>query len=104
MHSLLIAACFIAIVLAPCLAAQWTGTIRLWEEREVETRVVAKRRVVEKRQVVKKGRTEVAGLESDELLDPLPSMVFQQRAALLKCARKQRVRQIHLPVDSSVMR
>jgi len=98
MHSLLIAACFIAIVLAPCLAAQWTGTIRLWEEREVETLVVKKRRVV------KKSRTRVALLESDDLLDPLPAAAFQQRAALLKCARKQSVRQIHLPVDSAVVR
>jgi len=98
MHSLLIAACFIAIVLAPCLAAQWTGTIRLWEEREIPPRVVPKRRVV------KKSRTTVASLESDELLDPLPAAAFQQRAALLKCARKQSVRQIHLPVDSAVMR
>ena len=80
MHSLLIAACFIAIVLAPCLAAQWTGTIRLWEEREIETRVPV---------------TEVSD-------DPEPLMLFQQRAALLKCARTQRVRQIHLPVDSRV--
>jgi len=93
MHSLLIAACFIAIVLAPCLAAQWTGTIRLWEEREIETRVVAKKRVVEK------GRNKAAELESDELLDPLPAAAFQQRAEMLKCARTQRVRQIHLPVD-----
>jgi len=98
MHSLLIAVCFIAIVLAPCLAAQWTGTIRLWEEREVETLVVKKRRVV------KKSRTRVALLESDDLLDPLPAAAFQQRAALLKCARKQSVRQIHLPVDSAVVR
>ncbi len=98
MHSLLIAACFIAIVLAPCLAAQWTGTIRLWEEREIPPGVVPKRRVV------KKSRTTVASLESDELLDPQPAAAFQQRAALLKCARKQSVRQIHLPVDSAVMR
>jgi len=98
MHSLLIAVCFIAIVLAPCLAAQWTGTIRLWEERELETRVV------EKRQVVKKSRSKLATLESDELLDPLPAAAFQHRAAMLKCARTQQVRQIHLPVDSTVVR
>ena len=81
MHSLMIAACFIAIVLAPCLAAQWTGTIRLWEEREIERKVP------------------VAEVEVRELDDPEPSAVFQQRAALLKCARTQRVRQMHLPVD-----
>jgi hypothetical protein len=87
MHSLLIAACFIAIVLAPCLAAQWTGTIHLWEEREIETRVAVSRVVV------------VSQVEGRVVDDPEPSAVFQQRAALLKCARKQRVRQMHLPVD-----
>ena len=83
MHSLMIAACFIAIVLAPCLAAQWTGTIRLWEEREVERKVP------------------VVQEQAREFDDPEPSAVFQQREALLKCARKQRVRQMHLPVDGA---
>jgi len=94
MHSFLIAACFVLILLAPCLVAQsdgalWTKTPRAPKQKATPRKPVKRPRVAE--QVLR-----------DELEDPGSFAVKQRRAVLLKCARVSQLKQMHLSADGAL--
>jgi hypothetical protein len=77
MHSFLIAALFVAIVMSPCAAALWSRPDSAWKPRAVK----AAKRVEE---------------IADEIEDPWTAGVSNRRAVLLKCARTSQLRHLHV--------
>jgi hypothetical protein len=99
MHSFLIAACFVLIVLSPCLAAQTEWA--LWiqapaKPKTAKSRIPATQLRFEKRRRIEK---EVA---LEELEDPSCYADMQRRAVLLKCMRVSQLKQIHLSADGAL--
>jgi len=84
MHSFLIAACFVLIVLSPCVAAQFN-----------ETRT-SPPQPSRKQLRLTRLREKLAPVEVDELEDPCSSTALQQRAERLDDVRSSRVRRIQL--------
>ncbi len=94
MHSFLIAACFVLIVLSPCLAAQsgglsWTKTWRMPKPQRQRKQ--------------KKHRKLAEQISPEELEDPNSFAVMQRRAVLLKCVRVSQLKQMHLSADGAVI-
>ncbi len=77
MHSFLIAAVFLAILISPCIAAQRAGMGRLKLSSDHER----------------------SPLPADPMSDPQPTALLQQRSALLECVRTSQVRRIHSPSE-----
>ena len=99
MHSFLIAACFVLILLAPCLAAQSDGAPSLQSQRKSKLKptVNPKR---QRRQEERRRLDEQIALE--ELEDPSSYADMRRRAVLLKCVRVSQVKQIHLSSDGAL--
>ena len=83
MHSFLIAATFIAILLAPCVTAQFSGQ---------DTR----RRRPRARLTV---RIPVAKAKLAEVEDPWSSSMQHQRAEILRSKRTRGLKRIHVPAE-----
>ena len=95
MHSFLIAACFVLIVLSPCVAAQFS------EKRPSRTRAV-REKALKPQTLRAQIREKLAPVEVlDELEDPWPSTVLRQRAALLEGVRLGKLRRVHLPAPDA---
>ena len=77
MHSFLIAAVFLAILISPCIAAQRAGMGRLKLSSDGER----------------------SPLPADPMSDPQPTALLQQRSALLECVRTSQLRRIHSPAE-----
>jgi hypothetical protein len=77
MHSFLIAAIFLAILISPCIAAQRAGMGRLKLSSDREQ----------------------SPLPMDPMGDPQPAALLQQRSALLECVRTSQLRRIHIPAE-----
>ena len=103
MHSFLIAACFVLILLAPCLAAQTESAFSMQthpkskKARKPMDKTSAAQRKCENRFKI----AEEIALE--ELEDPNSFADRQRRAVLLKCMRVSQLKQIHLSTDGAVL-
>lgn len=90
MHSFLIAASFVLIVLSPCVAAQFT------ERRPSRARAL-RTNTLKTQGLRSRIRKKLAPVEVlDELEDPWPSTMLQKRAVLLDGVRSGKLRRVHL--------
>ena len=90
MHSFLIAASFVLIVLSPCVAAQFT------ERRPSRARAL-RTNTLKTQGLRSRIRKKLAPVEVlDELEDPWTSTMLQKRAVLLDGVRSGKLRRVHL--------
>jgi hypothetical protein len=99
MHSFLIAACFVLIVLAPCVAAQSEWALSLQSQRKPKLKPTVNPKQ-QRRQEERRRLAEQIALE--ELQDPSSYADMRRRAVLLKCVRVSQVKQIHLAADGAM--
>ncbi len=103
MHSFLIAACFVLIVLAPCLAAQTESTLSIQTHPKPKKAARPTNKTSAAQRKYEKRRRIAEEIALEELEDPNSLADTRRRAVLLKCMRVSQLKQMHLSTDGAVV-